>query len=328
MRRIGESIKEERLKFKKGFQKKFLENIKEKSGLNWEDLARELNLCRNTVAFYWRNEESTIPLSFAKRLLKEYPFQKWGKIEQNWVEKVLPKNWGQELSGGLNKKIITIPQRSEELSEFLGVILGDGHLDKKTLTITGNYDEKEHYYYLMKKIKRLFNLDSKILKLKNQNGMQLRINSTELIKYLLDNSFVLGNKIENKESLPKWIFEKEEFVCGALRGLLDTDGGIYQKQKKYKRAIIEFQTESPHIRKDLFELIEKAGFKPSKSDVNVRIQNQKEVRKFLAKVGCANPKNIVRCKHFIETGEIPLKEKLKNEIISLKVEEPFKAALV
>ena len=104
--------------------------------------------------------------------------------------------------------------------------------------------------------------------------------------------------------------------------------GIYQKQKKYKRAIIEFQTESPYIRKDLFELIEKAGFKPSKSDVNVRIQNQKEVREFLAKVGCSNPKNIIRCKYFIESGEIPLKEKLKKEIISLKVEKPFKAALV
>lgn len=159
------------------------------------------------------------------------------------------------------------------MAEILGVILGEGHLDMKTLTIAGNSDELEHYIYLNKKIKELFGLDSKILKIKNQNSMQLRIYSTELINFLITNNFVLGDKIKNKESLPKWIFDKPEYIGGALRGLLDTDGGIYQKQKKYKRAIIEFQTESPYIRANIYEMLRKLGFAPSKSDVNVRIQN-------------------------------------------------------
>ena len=78
----------------------------------------------------------------------------------------------------------------------------------------------------------------------------------------------------------------------------------------------------------MFELFRKAGFNPSKSDVNVRIQNQQEVKKFLSLVGCANPKNVLRCKYFIKIGEIPKKEKIWREIAGLRIEKPFKAAFV
>lgn len=328
MRKVGESMKEDRLKFKKGLQKKFLNKIKEKSGLTWENLAKKLNICTHTLMFDWQSEKSTLPLRITKKLLEDYPFEKWDEIEKKWIQRILSKNWGQELSGGLNKKEIKIPLRSEELAELFGVILGDGHLERKTLIITGNSYEREHYNYLQNQFRKLFGLESKIYKLKNGNTIQLKINSTELIKFLIDNSFVLGNKIKNKESLPLWIFEKKEFVSGALRGLFDTDGGIYQKQKKYKRAIIEFQTKSPYIRKDLFSLIKIIELTSSKSSFNVRVQNQEEVLKFFQIVGSSNPKNIVRYNYFVKTGEIPLREKLIKDILSIKVKKPLKAALV
>lgn len=328
MGKVGISIKDKRLKFKIGLQKIFLIKIKEKSCLSWTKLAKRLNVCTHTLMFDWRNERSTLPQGIAKKLLDEYPFEKWETIESKWITGVLDEDWRQKSLADNIKKRIEIPPRSEELAEIFGIVLGDGHLDRKVLTIAGNSNELMHYIYLNQKIKMLFGLDSKIIKIKNQNSMQLRVNSTELIKFLIANNFVLGDKIKNKESLPDWIFEKKEFIYGALRGLFDTDGGIYQKQKRYKRAIIEFQTESPHIRKNLFELIEKAGFKPSKSDVNVRIQNQAEVLRFFQLIGSANPKNIIRYTYFIKTGEIPLKEKLKKEIISFKVEKSFKAPVV
>lgn len=171
---------------------------------------------------------------------------------------------------------------------------------------------------------QLFGLTSTARQLKNSKAIQLQVNSTELISFLKENAFVIGDKIKNKEELPRWIFEKNEYMYGALRGLLDTDGGIYQKQKNYKRAIVEFQTESPHIRTNIYEMLRKIGFNPSKSDVNVRVQNQAEVRRFLSLVGCANPKNVLRCNYFIETGEIPLKKRIWREIAGIKIEKPFK----
>lgn len=328
MRKIGESVRDKRLRFKPNLQRKFVEEIKDKSGLTWIQLSKELNISVHTIMFDWRNEKSTLPDKIAKELLRKYPFERWENIEHGWVKEVLAENWRQKLICEKIKKKIDIPQKNEELAEILGAILGDGHLERKTLTITGNSSEEEHQRYLAKQIKKLFGLNSKIFKLKGQNANQLKINSVELIKFLLNNSFVLGNKIKNKEFLPKWVFEKKEFMYGALRGLFDTDGGIYQKQKKYKRAIIEFQTKSPYIRNDLYRLIRGIGLTPSKSSGNIRIQDQKEVKKFLSMVGCSNPKNIIKCKYFIEMGEIPPKERLYNEIINLKIEKPFKAPLI
>lgn len=328
MRKVGERIQEERVKFKQGLQKKFIEKIKDISKLSWKQLADKIDLSEITVRFYLRNEKSTISFSLVKKLLNDYPFTRFEELEKNWIDKILDKNWGQKLSGGLNKKEIKVPARGEDLAELLGIILGDGHLENKTLTITGNSHEKAHYFYLINKIKELFGLNSKIIKLKKQTTMQLKVYSTELINFLKDNNFATGNKIKNKISLPEWIFEKNEFMYGALRGLFDTDGGIYQKQKKYKRAIIEFQTHSPYIRDNLFRLLRSIKFNPSKSSWNVRIQNQEEVLTFFKLIGSSNPKNIVRYNYFIKNGEIPLKERLINEIIALNVEKPFKAALV
>ncbi len=328
MRKIGESIIDKRIRFKPELQKKFIEEIKKRSGLTWDQLAKKLDVCIHTIMFDWRSEKSTIPYKIAKRLIKEYPFKNWKEIEKKWVKEILPEDWRQRFVGEKIKKTIKIPEKNEDIAEILGIVLGDGHLERKTLTITGNCDEIEHYNYIKNKIKRTFGLDSSILKLKNQNAIQLKIYSVELIKFLIANSFVIGDKIKNKESLPRWIFEREEFIHGALRGLFDTDGGIYQKQKKYKRAIIEFQTDSPCIRRDIFEMLKKIDFTSSKSSGNIRIQNQDEIKRFFSVIGSANPKNIVRYKYFIKTGEIPLKEKLKNEIIGLKIEESFKAALI
>ena len=328
MRKQHERIIEPRAKFKNGLQTRFILIIKQKSGLTWNALAENLKVSEYTIRHDWRTEQSTIPLNYAKKIFEIHPFEQWATIEKELITEILPQNWGQIKAGGKYKKIIKIPEKSEELAELFGIILGDGHLDSHTLTITGHQYEKEHHRYISRMINKLFDLNTCVYESKRCKATHLKTNSVELIKFLQANSFIVGDKIKNKEELPRWIFEKNEYVFGALRGLLDTDGGIYQKQKGYKRAIIELQTESPQIRANMFELCRKAGFNPSKSDVNVRIQDQKEVRKFLFLVGCANPKNIMRCKYFIKTGEIPLKEQIWREIVGLQVEKPFKAALI
>ena len=328
MRNVGESIKDKRIRFKKDLQRVFLERIKEKSGLTWVILAKKLNLCNHTISFDWRSGKSTVPYNLAKEILEKYPFETWKNIESDWIEKILPADWRQNKLAEKIKKNIKVPQKSEELAELLGVILGDGHLERKTLTITGNSYEKAHYLYLSKRIRELFALNSIIFKLKDKNAIQLKVYSIELINFLKSNSMVLGNKIDNKASFPKWIFENEKFIFGALRGLFDTDGGIYLKQKRYKRGIIEFQTSSQVIRENIFQLLYISGFRASKSANNIRIQNQEEVHKFFKLIGSSNPKNIVRYNYFIKEGFIPLKEKLKKDIKQLKIERPFKATLV
>ena len=107
--------------------------------------------------------------------------------------------------------------------------------------------------------------------------------------------------------------------------MFDTDGEIYQKQKKYKRAIIEFQNHSPSIRKNIISLLKNAEFNYSKSSIiYLRIQDQKEVHRFFEEIGSSNPKNIIRYKEFIKTGQIRLKEELVKDILNYEGDQPFK----
>ena len=328
MRRQGECIIDKRLKFKKGLQKRFVKEIKNKSRLTWRALAEDINISERTLRIDWQKERTTIPYRIAELLMNRYPFGNKEEIFSQWVKQILPENWGQLLAGESNKKKIRIPQKSEELAEILGAILGDGHLERKTLYITGNLFEREHHIYLTKRIENLFGVSSKMSSILDRHTNILKVHSTELIRFLVGNGMVLGDKIKNKASLPDWIFNEKKPMFGALRGLFDTDGGIYYKQKRYKRAIIEFQTHSEYIRKDIIKLLKECGFTPSKSSKNIRIQNQEEIYKFFNLVGSANPKNIVRYQYFINKKEIPLKDKLIKDIVQIKVNEPFKAALV
>ena len=75
---------------------------------------------------------------------------------------------------------------------------------------------------------------------------------------------------------------------------------------------------------DIIKILSKLGFNSSKSVTNVRIQDQKEVKRFISLVGCANTKNIVCCKRVIKNETIPLKKQLIQEIIKLKINRPFK----
>lgn len=97
-----------------------------------------------------------------------------------------------------------------------------------------------------------------------------------------------------------------------MRGLFDTDGGIYEKQKGYKRAIIEFQTKSPYIHKDILRLLNILEFNASRGNkgLNIRIQNQNDIHRFFGIVGSSNIKNIIRYREFIKTQVVPNKDKV------------------
>lgn len=206
------------------------------------------------------------------------------------------------------------------------------------MTITSAFHEKRHLEYIKQKIRKLFGISSKTFaSYTNENVFVLDCYSSELVKFLTADGLAIGNKIKNKAALPGWISQKDDFIFGALRGLFDTDGGIYRKQKKYSRAFIEFQTTSPAINRDICFLLRKTKFTPSKTFTrsgftkkkghNVRIQKQEEVRRFFRLVGSSNPNNIVRFKHCTEKNYVPASNRLYKQIVAYKGRLPFKTRL-
>jgi len=325
MRDRGHYIIDYRCKFKRGKQKEFLRRLKKVSRLTWRELAEMLDVGIYTIQTDWHNENSTLPLKKMEEIIGKYPDKILKKIVNKGIDKVLEPKWGQKKAGNLKLKEIILPQRSENLAEIIGALIGDGNISQKGIRITGNYKEKKHHEYLRKEIKALFGLDSRIYGgYTKKSVIILNLYSTKIVSYFNQEGIKTGNKMKNRIRIPWWIFTQKKFMYGALRGLFDTDGGIYLKQEKYERVFIEFQNHCPETMEDIFRLIKEAGFTPSKSSINSRIQDQKEVKKFFRLVGSANPKNIIRYKTFIKSDFIPKKEEMEKEVSNYTGEQPFK----
>ena len=282
MRQQGRYIIDKRLVFKRGFQKSFLEEIKKFSNKTWQELANELGVSYFTLNWDWHNENSTLPKRVARKLIIKYPFSTWNCIYNGWVKYEQEPKWGQVKAGSLREKKAITPKNSTKFAEFLGAALGDGHLDHKEFTFSGHAAEIKYLEYVRNLIRTLFHLDSKIFFPKNKNALFMDTYSKALVNILLRNGLKIGNKITKKAEFPRWIFKNKHYASAALRGLFDTDGGIYQKQKSYRRAIIELQTNSPTIHKNILKLFTILDFTPSKGNnregsFNLRIQKQEEV---------------------------------------------------
>ena len=80
------------------------------------------------------------------------------------------------------RKPITIPEQCEELGEFIGVILGDGHLSKKQIEIVlENPSELSFAIHCSILIKEMFGLIPSIRINPNDNSLKIRVNSISLV---------------------------------------------------------------------------------------------------------------------------------------------------
>ena len=148
-----------------------------------------------------------------------------------------------ELSINDKKRKLNLPDSpSCELAEFLGIMTGDGYMNKygkyfSLLEIAGDSNLDNHYLttHVTPMIKSLFNLEPSVFFKKNENSMYLRLMSKGLNAYLESIGFKNGKK--GQISVPSWVCEDEEYMLSFLKGLADTDGSLVllnRKQKKFK----------------------------------------------------------------------------------------------
>ena len=75
------------------------------------------------------------------------------------------------------RKSIKIPENSEELAEFIGIILGDGHISRKQLEIVlENPSEIGIAIHCSLLVRKLFDLIPTITINPKNNSLKLRVN--------------------------------------------------------------------------------------------------------------------------------------------------------
>lgn len=211
-----------------------------------------------------------------------------------------------------------IPTLDERVGEFIGIVLGDGNIQHKVIEITLENPWEIHYANYVKNLVYTLFKKNATIRTKFGNSLGVMIYSRDIVEFVKRFGIKEGNKMKSKIEIPNEILNNNMALIGCIRGLVDTDGGIFFKQNGYKRALIEFKSFSKPLRNSFKIGLKKIGFTPSDSGsgkIAVRIQTQEEIKKYITLVGSSNQKNIIRFDAYIKNGVVPSKKELCNSIM-------------
>lgn len=200
--------------------------------------------------------------------------------------------------GFIIRKKINYPQKSTDLAELFGAILGDGGLPgNHQLTITfNNKTDRRYSLYLNGLLKKLFGINGSIHCRKDNNGADIVVSSSNLVGFLLREGLRAGNKVKNQISIPGWIRGKLEYEKACLRGLMDTDGSFYCHEyisngREYKYLKLCFTNCSKPLLSSVLKIFKKSHFKAYLQGNHVSIYSMSGIRKYFKEIGTHNPKH-------------------------------------
>jgi len=166
-----------------------------------------------------------------------------------------------KINGKKYKEVSIMGKDLEALGEFIGIFAGDGnfYLDNKyhyKIRIYTGAHEEEYAYHLTKFFEKLF--------LKAPRKNHCIKNNVIITEYYSKKIFLLIKKyLEWEKNKTKTVRLKDiknckkEFLIGFLRGLFDTDGGIYKPKNK-----VAFGTASKNLAYQIKEILIYFGLKP------------------------------------------------------------------
>lgn len=285
-----------------GKQKQLIELAKQ--NFLWREIAERLNVSETFLRNELRHEKCLLSES-TYIILKSLASVNYDRF----IKTKLPETWGQS-KGGLSSKLInikpiTIPHHSKNLAEIIGAILGDGNITKISkekigtyeLQITGDsrYDHEYYNSFLAPVIGQLFSLRVSLTIIEKNHSIRLRVYSKKLVQYFLDNhGLPPGNKINHKVTIPQWIKKDKNYLASCLRGLYDTDGGIYRLSKNTFQVV--FTNYNLKLLNDVRKALIQLDIIPSQITKRNKlyITKKSQLKRFLKLIGFKNPRHLAK----------------------------------
>lgn len=320
-------VNEERVIFPVGEQYKFLFRAKERLKISWTKFAREIGVAKRTFN-EWKNEKYSLPFGILKEICKiaklkipnkiqirepfwwtkmagekagKMVYQKYGRIggDPEYRKKKWYEWWERE--GKFRKhpfigvtKPIKKPHPSSDLAEFVGIMIGDGGITKKQVMVSLNRETEKYYSIFVKKLfKKLFSVEAKIYQ-KDKSTIGVTVSRVELVKFCKSIGLKIGNKLKQKLDLPEWIKKHKSFKISCIRGLIDTDGCLFNECHRINGKIycyprLCFTSYSKNLCLSVFQILKELGFSPKiRIRRNVQIENWDEIGKYFGLVGTHN----------------------------------------
>jgi len=192
---------------------------------------------------------------------------------------------------------IKIPRHSSVLAELLGIFYGDGHVGEYQASIVTSSDtDLEHANHIRTIIQDLFGILPSLSFRKNKNACTVLISSKQFSNFMEGMGMPIGNKIKKGISIPAWITGNRTYSRALIRGLIDTDGCVYQDRhrvngKEYTSTCIAFTSASPELIRFVYETLYREGYRPTQWGRHVRLRRRNDVVSYVKTVGFSNPKH-------------------------------------
>jgi hypothetical protein len=159
---------------------------------------------------------------------------------------------------------------TEEMSELIGILLGDGLILYDTIKhrylfsiYFNGVDEVEYLIYVKKFLIDIYKKSpienwerDKPTAKDNAKGVSLTLYGKEIVEGLLELGLKSGNKVMNQVGVPSCVFEEKKFIIKCLKGLFDTDGSLFLNKSR-KSIYLSYSSGSMNLVKGFIKLCKK-----------------------------------------------------------------------
>ncbi|MBI2268686.1 MAG: hypothetical protein HYU80_04615 [Candidatus Blackburnbacteria bacterium] len=186
---------------------------------------------------------------------------------------------------------VKLPRYSPELAEFIGIMLGDGHISPTQVLVHLGNKEQQYCTFIQKLILKLFECHPRAIYTKK--GYQvIYVGSTKIVRWLLEMG-LMPNKVKGQVDVPAWIWTNKEYMKAFLRGFFDTDGSVYLLASGGMQ--MSFRNRSENLLKSTRRILETLGFKPSRiSSYSIFLTRRDNINKFYSEIRFSNQRHIGR----------------------------------
>jgi len=199
--------------------------------------------------------------------------------------------------GKSHRKIVVLPKNSIKFAEFFGLMMGDGGINNPwQATITLNFiKDKGYSIYVFNLINDLFCTIPVIRKRKNRQALVISLSSTTIVDFLVMKGLIRGNKLKGGLKIPGWILNKKSYRIACVRGLMDTDGGLYIHNhsvggKKYNNIGLCFTSYSLDLINQVIDILKENNITPHTSNKgrSVYLYKEEAIARYLKIFGTSN----------------------------------------
>jgi DNA-binding transcriptional regulator WhiA len=208
----------------------------------------------------------------------------------------IPSIREQKTSYNNKRRDVLIPEQfSDELAEFVGIMLGDGHLSPTQVVVTLNQVEKEYLMYVFNLIQGLFRITPKYHKREQKSVYNLYVGSVDLVRFFKKMGLV-SNKVYSQVDIPEWILADRKYMRGFVRGFFDTDGSIYKLKFGTQ---MNFCNRSFPLLNSTRDILLELDYHPSKiSNYKTYLTRKADLSKYANEIGFGNHKHFKRAVTF------------------------------